>query len=443
MRQFLFITIAMFLLVLSARLYAETGINTSGQIRMRGEYGDKTDQLALLRTRIMFDAEIKDNAHAVIQFQDSRVIGNYTQDGEPASGSLNNGYSIDVHQAYLQVDQLWNKGVGLKAGRFEVNLGNQRVFGSVGWNNVGRAWEGVECWYSLNNLNIADVDLNGYWLKKLDRTHVGGVIDSADFDIVGLQAAVSSWNLQVFGFFELDALRKDTVPDWTPPPLPAAFSTEKYAMQRMNIGLYYQRDYKQFDFEMNTVYQFGKQVEWDSVATNTLEAVDVDIAAYMFTFEAGYTFDMVSMPRLAVGIDYTSGDDNPDDNKIETYDNLYYTGHKFRGYMDYFVAPDPDNPRPSDNSGLIDMMFLGRINPISGWTLSGNFHYFKFAKNYEYSGSETNDAGIEFDLTLSTGRIAGATLESGIGLFLESDAFAQSENPDPVFWGFTSIVVDF
>ena len=63
----------------------------------------------------------------------------------------------------------------------------------------------------------------------------------ADFDIVGLEVEIKPWNLELFGFFELDALRKDTTPNW--PSLPISFSTEKFAMQRMNVGLYYWRNY--------------------------------------------------------------------------------------------------------------------------------------------------------------------------------------------------------
>jgi len=153
-----FYSILILLLIggLAAAVYAETEVEVSGQVRVRNEIDGKsfnpdytTKYFQVMRTRIAIDAIVDSNAHAFVQFQDSRMFGDTDQFGQLQSGTLNDGKNVDIHQAYIQVDRIAVDGLGVKAGRFEFNLGNQRVFGAVGWHNVGRSWEGLEAWYWL------------------------------------------------------------------------------------------------------------------------------------------------------------------------------------------------------------------------------------------------------------------------------------------------------
>ena len=65
---------------------AETEVDVSGQIRIRGEFDDKSFDTAktfsdyhLMRTRVNISAKASDNATGFIQFQDSRVLGGTNQ----------------------------------------------------------------------------------------------------------------------------------------------------------------------------------------------------------------------------------------------------------------------------------------------------------------------------------------------------------------------------
>jgi len=139
---------------------------------------------------------------------------------------------------------------------------------------------------------------------------------------------------------------------------------------------------------------------------------------------------------VAVAVDYASGDDNIADGKAKHYDNLYYTGHKFRGYMDYFVE--------SSMYGLADLMVHGSLSPLEGWTVRGDLHYFTRATEYvDYRGEETKDLGVELDLTVTTSRVAGVSLTGGGSVFLPSESFAQTEDPEPGLWGYVMATVDF
>ncbi len=418
---------------------ADTDVTITGQVRARTEISDKSfdtlvkvQQFTYLRTRVMADARINNNTHAVAQFQDSRILGD-----NGYSGSLSDAKNVDLHQAYLQVDHLWNNGVGFKAGRFEVNLGNQRVFGAVGWHNVGRSWEGFQTW-----LDREKVRFDAFWLKKMELNATTG---NTDFDIFGAQATIKSINLDLFGFFEHDAFQDDSTLI-TNAPIGTFYSQHK-RLQRLNLGLYYKRIYQQFDFELNSVYQTGQKQIWTEPVTDRLVSEELDIAAFMFAFETGYTFDRPCRPRLAMGIDYTSGDDDAADDKYEAYDNLYYTGHKFRGFMDYF----PASPKPGGTGqdvGLMDVMLRLKANPTAGWTVKGDFHFFKTATDYvdpmDTTGATmTKDIGMEFDIGIVTSRVAGVKLAAGASLFLPTESYAGMADPDPRFWSYLQATAGF
>jgi hypothetical protein len=407
------------LLVTPVLIEAETEVEFSGQVRIRNEFDNKEfDPLLVrreytyLRTRLAAEAVVDGNTHVFIQLQDSRRFGDNN-----ASGTLNDLKNIDLHQGYVQIDRLWLDGWGMKAGRFELGLGNQRVFGTVGWSNVGRSWEGAMSWYENPGLK-----LTGLWLKRMERDYSEG---NADFEIFGLYGNFRSASLDVFGFYEYDASTLN---------LPAGMNR----LDRVNIGAYFHRLYQRLDLAANGVYQFGKQ---PTEIYPTAE--ELDIAAFMVTFEAGYNFHGRADARLAVGIDYASGDDDGTDDKFQTYDNLYYTAHKFNGYMDYFV-PARVAGKPYENAGLVDLILRGELTPATQWKINGDFHYFMTAVDYvDFADMETKDVGMEIDLSISTTSVAGVNISAGGSAFFPKESFAGVENPDPGYWLYSMVTADF
>ncbi len=93
---------------------------------------------SFLRTRLNFDFEKDSTTRLFIQIQDSRVYGSIAG----TSGGLANDLNLGLHQAYLEFSHwIWNRLEG-KIGRQELNYGNQRLLGAVGWHNVGRSFDG-------------------------------------------------------------------------------------------------------------------------------------------------------------------------------------------------------------------------------------------------------------------------------------------------------------
>ncbi len=388
-------------------------LDFSGQIRSRG-FADKTtfakdadfNTYDLLRSRFSVSASKDDNAHAFVQFQDSRRYGAGTQ-----SGSLSSTANVDIHQAYIKIDNLFGEGWGAQAGRFEFSKGNERVFGAYDWDNVGRSWEGGQFWYDNDEMNI-----NLYSLKMTEDSSA----PNQDFDVVGIYATVKSINLDVFVNWDKDADSSGFA------------SKDSTALDRKSFGAYYERMYEQFDFTLNYVLQTGSMED------------TVDISAYMLAFEVSYSMEDDRNTRIVFGIDMASGSDTAAAAKNEwnAYDNLYYTGHKFRGEMDYFLGNTFDGI--AGNPGLRDIYLGASTEVTDGWKIGAKFHMFSAAQDYvDFNGDLTSDVGSEFDIMISTSRVAGVKLDWVISSFSAKDSFVGTTDHDSGAWAYGTATIEF
>lgn len=424
---------------------AGTDVDITGQIRFRTEFDDRMFSedydmavFHLLRTRVGVGATVSDNARLFVQFQDSRTLG----DGNESGGLLDT-HNVDAHQAYLKIMKLWADGLGLKLGRFEVALGNERVFGPVGWSNVGRSWEGAMTWYKMEQVKLAAMALKKWESEGPFKQFA----DDSDFDVYGIFANLTDPAFQFFFTYERDA--DDNLVDYGSNLKTGLAANgeddECNNLDRMTIGGFFENKVEDMgiDYAFNAAYQFG--TIHGPLFTPTPQ---LDISAYMFDLEVGYNIEGERAARVAGAVDYTSGDEDGDDSDWGAYNNLYYTGHKWRGYMDYF-AGSPYDITPT--YGLLDLMGRASMEIAPKWWLMGDFHYFQTAEEYEdpldtdsTDGVEmTSDVGMEIDLTLKTKSIDGVGMMAGASYFMPKDAFAAMKDPETGMWYYVQFTVDF
>ena len=442
MKQIATLLMSLFLLVvLALGVNAETVLDITGQVRVRGEASRKSfDNLSThfqhthsMRTRVNVKGTVDDNATAFVQFQDTRTFGGVNQFDDLQSSGLNDSKNVDLHQAYITYN-LWTKenwSIGVLAGRFEFNWGNQRLLGAVGWHNVGRSWEGGLLWYNAEKFKIT--------LASLKALELNSQFYNRDFDAYALALSLKEYNLDVLGLYEIDADTND-------------YFTDVKALKRTTLAAFYKRKVEQIDMEFNVALQTGKMGVMipSGNPADTLE--EMDISAMMFAGEVGYTFEGDKKARVAFGIDYASGDNGDDSTKHKTFNNLYWTGHKFNGYMDYFLGGGPN--------GLMDIMLRGQFELLPGWTVKGDIHLFSAAQDYAYDTGDTtatgapifalsSDVGTEIDITVKTNRVKGVALQWGLSFFTAKDAYANKREglypgeTQSGVWGYCQAVVNF
>jgi hypothetical protein len=337
------------------------------------------NELQYLRTRLELDITSIDNAEIYLQIQDSRNLGTN-------SSGLNNDTNLGIHQAFMKLNDLFFDGFQLQLGRFEVKYGRQRLLGAVGWSNIGRSFDGIRGSYRAND-NMYDF----FVLKILERSF-NVPPNHRDWNLYGFYGTMLDNHLDVFFLYDYD-MRK---------------AGDDYLMSRFTTGLYYKRELGSDLFiELDGAYQGGSQ------AGN-------DISAYLlaadFSYELGSTID-----KVGFGFDITSGDDDIGDDKIKAFNNLYYTGHKFKGYMDYFVG--------TQTHGLMDIILRGALKPNDDFTIRIDLHHFQAIQDYPtIDGDESKKIGQEIDITGIAPINKNLSFHAGLSLFFASEDWRPDSN---------------
>jgi hypothetical protein len=384
-------------------------IRASAQIRARMEGDDKSFNedmkmysFTLLRTRLNIDLYPDSPVKGFIQIQDSRLMG----DPDLESGGTDNDMNVGLHQAFMLVKCKKIDGAYFKVGRFEYSKGDERILGNVGWSNVGRTWDGAVIGLKKDNF-IGEIF--GFEINERNPEV------SDDVLLLGGYFEIIDPSIELFILWDRDNAR-----DFNDNP----------ALNRITIGVFRHGEFQQFDYTTNLAYQFG-DMNYDVL----------DISAYLATLEMGYTFDTEKPLRLAAGVDIASGDDDMTDDDAETYSNLYYTGHKFRGHMDFFVSPSGFDLY---GYGLNDIFVKAKYEPKEKIDLNGHFHL--FGTNTEYisraDGDEVKSLGGEIDLFVNCRPYDRLKVQIGGSAFFPSEDW-KGEDADPAYWMYFQTTAEF
>ena len=412
--RFVFMCITVLLISLpmisAAGVEIVDGVILDGQIRERSEFVDKffyddSDmyERSYLRTRLSLAYTRIENTKLFVQIQDSRILGTNSSD-------LSNDFNLGIHQAYIKFKCRKNNSLWMQAGRFEVAYGRQRVLGAVGWSNVGRTFDGFRAGYIGDDVKfdlfLLKIDERYYHYREFPYIDYY-YYDENDRVLYGLYVKLLEDHLHLFGLYDYDHLE-----------LADETSDLKPMISRWTFGGHYYRKMKSgFDVILDMALQTGAYY-------------DADISAYMFAGEFGYMFDHEMNPRAAFGFDITSGDDGTDADEINTYSNLYYTGHAFRGYMDYFIV--------TPYEGLMDLVGRFKFNPANDITLALDLHLFRTMEEYTVAGTDgeetSNAIGQEIDITVKHDIYDGLAAQLGASIFSPSDDYYNDGNTATWFY---------
>lgn len=128
-------------------------------------------------------------------------------------------------------------------------------------------------------------------------------------------------------------------------------------------------------YDVEAAGQFGRRVVDNRFFDDTL-----DIAAYFVSAELRYTFaDTWGKPYLLLGLDYASGDGDPTDRRVETFNQLYPLGHAYFGYIDTVARQNIQAARlgggitlvPQKVTAAADFHFFGRAAGADGLYSAG------------------------------------------------------------------------
>ncbi|EWY40747.1 hypothetical protein N825_32995 [Skermanella stibiiresistens SB22] len=253
-----------------------------------------SDHVFLHRALLHGDLHLGDNARAFVQ------VGAFQQNGREGDRSPTDVDRLDLTQAFIDLG-VATPGDGrltLRGGRQEMSFGASRLVSVRESPNVRRSFDGGRVFWTGGGYRVDVFNARPITLDQGDfddRVNNGetlwGVYGTGPVPgISGLKA-----DLYHLGFERENARFQNSTAD------------EK----RQSSGLRLFGERGGFDWDVEAVYQFG-------------DFGQRDIRAWTVASDVGFTLDWIGMlPRLGLKADIASGDPDPGDGRLGTFNALY------------------------------------------------------------------------------------------------------------------------
>lgn len=371
--------------------------------------------------------------------------------------------AFDLYQGYVEFSHYEKFPVGLRIGRQVLQYGSERLIGPSDWTNFGRSFDAVKLRYQVKDWSIdafaATVavntrsDYNQSNLFNGTETHRGQVFSGLYFSSMSLVPT------QTTDFYALYLDQESG-----PPSRPAAYGRDTgFVTLGMTVksknGVFHREpapategkavtDGKStppppvlpkkavgFDYDGDFVFQTGK-------------AGSLDLTAFAIHAGIGYTFDVPWSPRLGLEYNYGSGDRDPNDGNIETFQNLFPSNHPSYGIMDEFSWQNMQNPAITLTA-----------SPCKTLTAQIEFHGFWLASTDDYwylsNGTTTvrplnaaardasSFAGMELDFVLTWKPCKQVSMQGGYSHFFAGTYLQDTGASDDANFGYLQTTIAF
>lgn len=407
------------IIILSGLVYAQD-LKWDGELRIRSELDNRDfknltppNYYTLFRARLGAEFVPIENLKFYFQIQDSRLFGEEKNIRNEFS-TIANTKNLDIHQAFIQLDKFLLNEISLKIGRQQLAFGNERFVGVVGWNNVGRIFDG-----GLIKLNLPKNSVS-LFLMNTGETNILPVTSTPDeFKFVrdagqlfsGLNWENAYFENHLFEFFTYHQLNRNvSVPGYND-------------LSRFTSGFYGKgRVIDKFFYETDVAYQYG----WRR---------GMDISAYLVAFTLGYNLNLKPLSSLSISFENLSGN-KANENKYQTFDLPYASGHKFFGYMDYFIVI-PLNTYQRGLQDIFAKLNFKFIDNLNGHIVIHNF-------NLSEKLDDEKLLGQELDIVINWKYNKYIQFEFGGGVFVPGKVMRVNfTGYDVSHWGYLTTLMQF
>lgn len=398
-------------------------LSLGGQARLRAEsfsnfnWAPANDDAYLLsRFRAHADLHVGEHFRAFAEMKSAHS----TDRDLPGGRRTLDVDSVDIQNLFVDVRVPIgeNASVTVRPGRQELLFGRQRLVSPLDWANTRRTFEGVDVIVAVDTWRI-----HGFWTRPVEVRKYELNRRDDDQAFYGVYAATPIADTRIALDLYWLGLERDN----------ATFGGVMGDESRQTIGARVGGPIGAggFDFDVEAAGQFGRHA-------------GRDIRAFMVTAETGYFFDAPWRPRIEVGVDYASGDGDPTDGKVGTFNQLFPLGHAFLGYADMI-----------GRQNIIDVRAGFSVRPTSTITISLDGHAFWRADRddalYNVGGGvaraaapgASREVGQEIDLTLNFAPARGWQLMMGYSRFFAGDFIDDTGPKSDVHFAFASVQFTF
>ena len=377
-------------------------IGASYRFRVEGRTGigyqsGADDTYGLGRLHINVGVQPKPWLNLYFQGQDSR-----SPSKENTTGFFRDPF--DVRQAYVELGNRETYKTSLRIGRQELKYGAQRLIGPLDWGNTARQFDAAVVTLGKRDMSV-DV-----FAASVVRINPNGLNRRRDGEnLHGIYGALN-------GLFPKTTFEPYLL--WKTAPL---VNGERAMLGDADIytaGFRLVRPLPRgFDVSMEFARQFG------SFAGDDIEAW----GAYGIL---GYTVKSLrGSPRFSVEYQYGSGDADSSDGRMQTFDQLYPTGHLYQGAADRVGWRNISDVRAGVAFVLHPKLRLN-VDYFSFWLADRHDHLYgaggAIAVRSPVGGARNKHVGREWDATITYKPAAHISVGAGIGRFFPGAFLKQT-----------------
>ena len=423
----------------STEIAKAADITFSGQLRTRWEvneqgaasgdgtvengrsFADLGDDFIFTSARLAAKANINETTGAFIQMQSIRTWGQTnggagtgsTAGSGNASGTVNDAdASVGVHQAYFTLKNFLGAPLDAKIGRQEILLDGWRLFGNTIWTAGMQTHDAMSFSHKHDNMSLFLAYISAVENDRTDDPNDSTDRESylAHLNVKGVLGG------QFSGYLNWDSNS-------------SAAAAQTRANDIWTIGGRQAGKLAGLDYRGEYYYQFGNgNGQKDGNA-----ATNADREAYMFGLRVGKTFNNVSFkPGVTLWYDYLSGTSDEDQRNGEwgSFNTLFDTGHKFYGLQDVFLGVGGGGNAGTQGLGLQDLALKTKFNPMPGWTLKMDYHWFWTAESVSANSATRG-------LNVADAQAPGTTLNNNLGNELDITAVTKMNANTKVMIGYS------
>ena len=395
-----YVIYTLLLLILPLEFLFPANLKWSAETRLRVQnlHNDTTSTsstASYFRGRINFD--LTSNIYkAYFQLQDSRLLGN--QNNYAGQTGLDNSYPT-FHQFYGQVSGPFNGKNRIRFGRFEMPLGNQRIFGRSNWGNYGRSFEGI-----TNSRNTRQGEILFFHLVNTDLYPMN---DQFDYVIDGFYATSNIQTLRNRGTQSIESEKtknpgSGVLFDYYLFNENIVVSPGENTKKRQTLGARIDKKFTRFSIEAEGAYQTGKYYS-------------DNIEAYLLSLNLEFPISFIPFTKsISFSQEYISGDKyhlGGSDGVLSGFAKPFGAGHAFHGYYD-----NPLHKKFANNShaGLNEWFIKTKHEIFPDLNIVVKYHSFKDA-------IDVNTYGQELDFVLSKKLPLGGKIVQGYSAYFTED----------------------
>ncbi len=265
------------------------------------------------------------------QGQDVREL-NSRRPNIPGNSGAEGDDAFDLRQGYVEIGDYDRCPFSMKIGRQELAYGDERLVGVSDWTNYARTFDAAKLKYKGQGFSVEAFTSTPAVItrSKYDQSDLfNGNELGRELVFSGLYLTLDALPFGTWDFYSFVLDEANGTAAYTQGTLaaPVAQGSLLERSDFVTLGTRIKGDPKKlhgWEFSGEFAYQVGT-------------VRDLDLNAFAVNAGVGYNFlDTAWRPRVFLEYNYASGDDNPADGKIGTFQNLFPTNHKFYGIMDMF-----------------------------------------------------------------------------------------------------------